>query len=161
MLNTERTKTIEHLLDCIRDTKPLLVKNTILIEKNEESSRLFERSNVSIEARSTWGHQCKVAERDFDLDELVDRSGLDIDSSMSAEEMETIITEWTEDDDRDWSDELSSFYGYDYVDDRDICDGHTESTITVVKTSNVVELDGCEYLEIPFIKYLHSLLLDS
>jgi len=156
MLNTEKMNKIKNLLDCINDIEPGLLNIPILIAKNEKSSEALEKSDVHITASSRWS-EYKYGGRMFELDELLERSGISINPSMSAEEMKEAVVEWTD----TLCDDPVSFYGYDCVDEGDIGDGIIDTTVEVVKTSNVVELEGCEYLAVSIEKYLRYSLLGS
>jgi hypothetical protein len=158
MLNTEKKETLIALL---KDIEPILRENTILVERNEKSSKELEETGIYITSKSSWA-EYRSAERDFDLDELVERSGIDVDPSMSTEEIATILKAWTEDDDRSDSNDLERLYGSSWTDSYGMLEGHTDTEVSVEKEIiNIVKTDQGEYLEIPFIKYLHSLLLGS
>lgn len=156
MLNTEKMNKMKNLLDCINDIEPGLLNIPILIEKNEKSSEALEKSDVHITASSRWS-EYKYGGRMFELDELLERSGISINPSMSAEEMEEVVEKWTD----TLCDDPVSFYGYDCVEDGDVCDGFIDTTVEVVKTSNVVGLNGCEYLAISIEEYLRYSLFGS
>ena len=158
MLNTEKK---EALIALIKEIKPVLIGNTILVERNENSSKELEEIGIYITSKSSWA-EYRSAERDFDLDELVERSGIDVDPSMSKEEIATILKDWTEDEDRSYGTEVECLYGSSYVCSEGLFPGYTDTEVSVEKEIiNIVKTDQGEYLEIPFIKYLHSLLLGS
>jgi len=156
MLNTEKMNKIKTLLDCINDIEPVLLNIPILIAKNKKSSEALEKSDVQITASSRWS-EYKYGGRMFELDELLERSGISINPSMSAEEIEEVVLEWTD----TMCDDPVSFYGYDCVEDGEGCAGIIGTTVEVEKTSNVVELEGCEYLAVSIEKYLRYSLLGS
>ncbi len=161
MLNTEKREAVLAIIEHIREMEPALLGTSILIEKNEKSSKELEEAYVSIKARSSWA-EYRSAEREFELDELVERSGMNINPSMSEEEIETMFKEWTKDSERSYDNEIQYLYDSSYEDCEGLVKGYTDTEVVVEKKIlNLVEIDDCEYLFVPFIKYLQSSLLCS